>query len=114
MFLKLFKPKLKIAAKVISGIVLIILMGYLINYLLLGDNINRINRLGISYLDGDYTITYHAYSGDKVWTVDKGKITTDADKGYYFFWATIKETNKKAYVQIPIQATTIQQNLESI
>jgi hypothetical protein len=103
------KPKLRTGLKVVSIILVLCLFGYILNYFLWGDNTNRISRLGVSYLDGDYTVVYHAYSGDKVWIVNSGKITTEADKGYYFFWASVEGTDKKAYVQIPILATTIEQ-----
>jgi hypothetical protein len=114
MFLESLNSKLTTVAKVVGAIVLIVFVGYLANYLLWGDNANRISRMGVSYLDGDYTVTHYAYTGDKVWTVESGKITTEADKGYYFFWATIKGTSNKAYVQVPIEATSIQQIFEVI
>ena len=113
MLLKSLNKKLTTAVKIVAALVIIILLGYLASYFLWGDNINRISRMGVSYLDGDYTVTYHAYSGDKVWVIDNGKITTEADKGYYFFWATVKGSDKKAYVQIPIEATSIQQNIKA-
>ncbi|GEM_PF-3450410 len=111
MLLQSLNRKLMTGVKILAVLVAIGVMGYLANYFLWGDNINRISRMGVSYLDGDYTVTYHAYSGDKVWIIDNGKITTEADKGYYFFWATVEGSSKKAYVQIPIEATSIQQNV---
>jgi len=98
MLLESLKQKFNTGVLVIGAIVLVVFVGYLANYLLWGDNINRINRLGVSYLDGDYTVTYHTYSGDRVWTIDNGKITTESDKGCYFFWATVEGTTKKSYV----------------
>ena len=111
MLLESLNKKFMAGIKIVTTILVIIIIGYVANYFLWGDNINRISRMGVSYLDGNYTVTYHAYSGDKVWVIDNGKITTEADKGYYFFWATVEGSSKKAYVQIPIEATSIQQNV---
>lgn len=91
----------------IAAILLIILGGLFLYFN--GDRTNRLSRLGVSYMDGDYTVTFSGLGGNKSWEVSDGKITTEAGKGYYFFWADPKATGKKRYVQVPIQFTVIEE-----
>lgn len=72
-----------------------------------GDERNRLSRLGVEYLDGDYRITYAVHGFTKIWHVKKGKITSEPQKGYYFFWA-VNENGKNRYVQVPIANTIIE------
>ncbi len=68
---------------------------------------NRISRLGVSWLEGDYKVTFFEGSHKKEWQVKDGKVTSDPQKGYYYFW--VKEAGKKKYVQTPIERTVIEE-----
>ena len=68
---------------------------------------NKISRLGVTWLEGDYRVTYADGEHAKSWEVLDGKVTTEPDKGYYYFWATVK--GKKVYVQTPIARTYIEE-----
>ncbi len=68
---------------------------------------NRISRIGVSWLEGNYRVTYAAGSHVKVWEVRDGKVTSEPDKGYYYFWVT--DNGKKYYVQTPIVRTYIEE-----
>lgn len=86
----------------------ILFLGWMGWSLLSGDRQNKIERLGVAYLDGDYQVTYASDSFVKSWTVINGKVSTEAEKGYYFFWAKNAE-GKKFYVQTPIERTFIEE-----
>ncbi len=68
---------------------------------------NRISRLGVTFLEGDYRVTYADGEHVKSWIVKDGKVTSEPEKGYYYFWATID--GKKRYVQTPILRTYIEE-----
>ncbi|ORU89967.1 MAG: hypothetical protein A6F71_03095 [Cycloclasticus sp. symbiont of Poecilosclerida sp. M] len=68
---------------------------------------NRISRFGVSWLEGDYKVTFYEGSHKKEWKVLGSKVTSDAQKGYYYFWTTID--GKKKYVQVPIERTVIEE-----
>ena len=68
---------------------------------------NKISRLGVSWLEGDYRVTYADGEHVKSWTVRDGKVTSEPGKGYYFFWAT--EQGRKFYVQTPIERSYIEE-----
>ena len=68
---------------------------------------NKISRLGVTWLEGDYRITYADGSHAKSWEVKQGKVTSEPAKGYYYFWAT--QDDKKIYVQTPIARTYIEE-----
>lgn len=68
---------------------------------------NKLSRLGVTWLEGDYTVTYADGSHVKSWQVLDGKVTSDPQKGYYFFWA--KVDGKSVYVQTPIGRTYIEE-----
>ncbi len=67
---------------------------------------NRLSRLGVTWLEGDYRVTYADGSHVKSWIVEDGKVTSEPDKGYYYFWANVD--GKKVYVQTPIGRTYIE------
>tara|TARA_B100000780_G_C21043405_1_gene418774 strand:- start:546 stop:869 length:324 start_codon:yes stop_codon:yes gene_type:complete len=100
------KLKLRIAAIVVVSIGLAL---YGVLTIMPEDRVNQISRLGVSYLDGDYQVTYTGYSGDKTWIVRNSKVTSEPAKGYYFFWAHDSKTNKKRYVQVPMANTYIEE-----
>lgn len=68
---------------------------------------NRLSRLEVTWLEGDYTVTYADGEHVKSWTVIDSKVTADAEKGYYYFWA--RDGKKKYYVQTPIARTYIEE-----
>ncbi|HFQ13568.1 MAG TPA: hypothetical protein ENK40_02095 [Gammaproteobacteria bacterium] len=69
---------------------------------------NKISRLGVTWLEGDYRVTYADGSHVKSWRVEDGKVTSEPGKGYYYFWAK-NENGKKIYVQTPIGRTYIEE-----
>ncbi|HID83489.1 MAG TPA: hypothetical protein EYH06_02930 [Chromatiales bacterium] len=70
---------------------------------------NRLSRLGVTWLEGDYRITYADGEHVKIWLVKGGKVTSEPAKGYYYFWARNQETGKKYYVQTPIARSYIEE-----
>jgi hypothetical protein len=68
---------------------------------------NRLSRLGVTWLEGDYRITFVEGSHVRTWEVRGGKVTSEPDKGYYYFWA--KVDGKDTYVQTPIVRTYIEE-----
>jgi len=69
---------------------------------------NKLSRLGVTWLEGDYKVTFTEGSHQKVWLVKDGKVTTEPAKGYYYFWATVD--GKRRYVQTPIARTYIEES----
>ena len=68
---------------------------------------NKLTRLGVTWLEGDYNVTFAEGNHTKTWRVDGGKVTTDPQKGYYYFWADVN--GKNVYVQTPIVRTYIEE-----
>lgn len=68
---------------------------------------NKLSRLGVTWLEGDYHVTYADGEHVKSWVVIDGKVTSDPGKGYYYFWATVN--GKKVYVQTPIGRSYIEE-----
>lgn len=68
---------------------------------------NKMSRLGVTWLEGDYKVTYADGSHAKSWLVRDGKVTTEPAKGYYYFWAEVD--GKSMYVQTPIGRTYIEE-----
>ena len=68
---------------------------------------NRLSRLGVTWLEGNYRVTYADGSHVKSWIIRDGKVTSEPDKGYYYFWVT--ENGKKHYVQTPIGRSYIEE-----
>ncbi|HWS03751.1 MAG TPA: hypothetical protein VN448_10225 [Gammaproteobacteria bacterium] len=66
---------------------------------------NRLSRLGITWLEGNYRSTYADGAHVKSWGVRDGKVTSESEKGYYFFWAT--DGPGTYYVQTPIERSYI-------
>ncbi|MEN8712760.1 MAG: hypothetical protein ABF326_11245 [Arenicellales bacterium] len=68
---------------------------------------NKLTRLGVTWLEGDYRVTYADGEHVKIWIILDGKVTTEPAKGYYYFWE--KRNGKKYYVQTPIARTYIEE-----
>ncbi|WP_455199482.1 hypothetical protein [Kaarinaea lacus] len=68
---------------------------------------NKISRLGVTWLEGNYKVTYADGEHVKSWFVKDGKVTTEPEKGYYYFWAVVN--GEKRYVQTPIYRTYIEE-----
>ncbi len=69
---------------------------------------NKISRIGVTWLEGDYKVTFAEGNHVKSWTVLDAKVTSEPEKGYYYFWAK-DENGKKYYVQTPIIRTYIEE-----
>lgn len=68
---------------------------------------NRLARVGVTWLEGDYRVTYADGEHVKTWEVRDSKVTSDPDRGYYYFWATT--AGGRAYVQTPIGRSYIEE-----
>jgi hypothetical protein len=68
---------------------------------------NKLSRLGVSWLEGNYRITFANGQHVKQWELRDGKVTSEAQKGYYYFW--VQENGKNLYVQTPITHTYIEE-----
>lgn len=68
---------------------------------------NKLSRLGVSWLEGDYRVTFVEGNHVRNWEVRDGKVTSDPAKGYYFFW--VKEKGQRLYVQVPISRSYIEE-----
>jgi hypothetical protein len=68
---------------------------------------NRLSRLGVTWLEGNYRVTFAEGSHVRSWEVRGGKVTTEPEKGYYYFWAKVDGRN--VYVQTPIARTYIEE-----
>jgi hypothetical protein len=68
---------------------------------------NRLSRLGITWLEGNYRVTYADGEHVKSWVVRDSKVTSEPAKGYYYFW--VKDGKERYYVQTPIARTYIEE-----
>ena len=68
---------------------------------------NKISRLGVSWLEGNYKVTYADGEHVKSWIIRDSKVTSEPGKGYYYFWTLVN--GKKMYVQTPIARTYIEE-----
>mgnify|MGYP001821448269 CR=1 FL=1 len=92
-----------------------IMMHRILSILLLGlllggcteEQQNRLTRLGVTWLEGNYRVTYADGEHVKSWVVRDSKVTSEPEKGYYYFW--VKEGKKRYYVQTPIARTYIEE-----
>lgn len=91
---------------IVAVVVIVVCLG--LGYMFLSqDTKQRIARTGVSYLDGDYNVTYTDDGIIRTWQVRDGKVTSEPDKGYYFFWIK-DDRGKKIYIQTPINRTFIE------
>ena len=68
---------------------------------------NRISRIGVTWLEGNYKITYADGEHVKSWVIRDSKVTSEPEKGYYYFW--VRADGKKLYVQTPIARSYIEE-----
>lgn len=68
---------------------------------------NKLSRIGVTWLEGNYRVTFAEGNHLKSWIVEDGKVTTEPAKGYYFFWTRVD--GKKRYVQTPIARSYIEE-----
>jgi hypothetical protein len=68
---------------------------------------NRLTRLQVTWLEGNYRVTYADGEHVKSWVVRDSKVTSEAEKGYYYFWT--EEDGERYYVQTPIARTYIEE-----
>jgi uncharacterized protein YcfL len=68
---------------------------------------NKFSRLGVTWLEGNYKVTFAEGTNQKSWLVKEGKVTAEPVKGYYYFWT--ENNGKRLYVQTPIARTYIEQ-----
>ncbi len=68
---------------------------------------NKLSRLGVTWLEGDYKVSFAEGNHVKSWIVKNGKVTAEPAKGYYYFWAEVN--GKRRYVQTPIIRTYIEE-----
>ena len=68
---------------------------------------NRLTRLGVTWLEGNYQVTYADGEHVKSWQVRDSKVTSEPEKGYYYFWA--EDDGKRYYVQTPIARSYIEE-----
>ena len=68
---------------------------------------NQISRLGVTWLEGDYKVTFAEGDHVRSWIVRDGKVTSEPGKGYYYFWTN--ENGKSLYVQVPIVRSYIEE-----
>jgi len=68
---------------------------------------NKLSRMGVTWLEGDYRVTFAEGNHQRSWLVMDGKVTSDPQKGYYYFWAL--ENGRKMYVQTPIVRSYIEE-----
>ncbi|MDH5299810.1 MAG: hypothetical protein OEW58_00410 [Gammaproteobacteria bacterium] len=68
---------------------------------------NKLSRLGVTWLEGDYRVSFAEGNHLKVWEVHGGKVTSEPEKGYYYFW--VEANGKQKYVQTPIARTYIEE-----
>lgn len=68
---------------------------------------NKLSRLGVSWLEGDYKVTFVEGNFKQEWIIRDSKVTSEAQKGYYYFWVKVNGKNK--YVQTPISRTFIEE-----
>lgn len=68
---------------------------------------NKLSRLGVTWVEGDYRVTFAEGQHLQTWEVRDGKVTSEPAKGYYYFWTRIE--GRKRYVQTPIDRTYIEE-----
>ena len=68
---------------------------------------NKLSRLGVSWLEGNYRVTFVEGNHVRSWEVRDSKVTSEPAKGYYYFWT--RQNGKRLYVQVPIARSYIEE-----
>jgi len=68
---------------------------------------NKISRLGVTVFEGSYRVTFAEGNHLKSWVVRDSKVTSEPEKGYYYFWTKVE--GKSLYVQTPIARTYLEE-----
>ena len=87
--------------------VITLLLGTLLLTACSEEQQNKVSRLGVTWLEGDYRVTFASGDHHKSWLIEDGKVTSEPAKGYYYFWAM--ENGEKIYVQTPIERSYIEE-----
>ena len=87
--------------------VITLLLGTLLLTACSEEQQNKVSRLGVTWLEGDYRVTFASGDHQKSWLIENGKVTSEPEKGYYYFWAV--ENGKKIYIQTPIERCYIEE-----
>lgn len=88
----------------IGGVLVILLVVAL--FALPEEWANRISRTGVTFMEGNYRVTYAVDGHVRQWTV-RGKVTSEPEKGYYYFWEEVN--GERLYRQSPIARTYIEE-----
>lgn len=94
---------------VFAGIIVVVVLIFAVylEFGIKGDTVNRIEREAFISRGSDrYEVTILNSNPVKVYQTES-KVTSDVEKGYYFFWASVN--GKKVYVQSPIMYTLIEE-----
>ena len=68
---------------------------------------NKLARLGVTWLECNYRVTYADGEHVRSWIVRDAKVTSEPAKGYYYFW--VNDDGRRYYVQTPIARTYIEE-----
>ncbi len=90
----------------ITGILALALFGVLLGGCT-EEQQNQLARVGVTWLEGDKTVTYADGEHVRSTIVRDGKVTSEPAKGYYYFWA--REGDRKYYVGTPIARAYIEE-----
>ncbi len=75
-----------------------------------GDMWNMFSRKKMENFDGDYKVTTFDDSFVREWEVKDGKVTSEVEKGYYYFWAIDpNDEDEELYIQTPMNKTIIEE-----
>ena len=69
---------------------------------------NKISRIGVTWLEGNYKVTFASGDFQRSWEIRDGKVTSEPGKGYYYFWSK-DAAGKKRYIQTPVERTIIEE-----
>jgi len=91
--------------QIMIAILVLALLGFGVYFFVGAENRNKISRLGVTGIAGDYTIEYT--QGNQVKTYKLHGKVSSSPNGYYYFW--IKTDTGKKYVQLPIAHTSVEE-----
>lgn len=88
----------------IAGVLVVLLL--VVVFLIPEEWVNRISRTGVTFMEGNYRVTYAVDGHVRQWTL-RGKVTSAPEKGYYYFWEEVD--GERLYRQVPIARTYIEE-----